>query len=83
MRIKCVAHCAAVEVLLDREDEGFVLGNALDLVSPFPGDLYGSLDRFGARVHGQNHLEAQHLGDKLGEAGEDIIVKCARAESET
>ena len=82
MLLRC-AHCSAVEVLLCGEDPGLVLRNALDLVSPFACNLYSSLYSLSTSVHGQDHLETQHRGDLLSEAGEDIVVECARAERQS
>ena len=72
-----------MEVFLHREDEGLVLRNALDLVSPLARNLDCRLDGLGARVHGQDHVEAKQLGRILGEAGEDIVVEGPAAERQT
>jgi hypothetical protein len=72
-----------VKVFLGRKDPGLVLWNALDLVSPLSRNLDGSLDGFGASVHGQHHLEAQHRGDLFGETREHIVVECAGTEGES
>lgn len=77
------AYCSTVEVLLRGEDPGLILRNALDLVSPFACNLDGSLHSLSTSVHGQDHLETQHRGDLLGEAREDIVVECARAQRES
>lgn len=82
MSLRC-AYCSAVEVLLCGEDPGLVLRNALDLVSPFARNLDSGLHGLSTSVHGQDHLEAQHRSDLLGEAGEDIVVECARAERQS
>lgn len=70
----------AVEVLLHTEHKRLVLGNALGLVSPLARNLDSRLYRFCASVHGQNHVEAGHARDLLGELGEDIVVECSAAE---
>jgi hypothetical protein len=74
------AYSSAMEVLLDGEDQGLVLWNAFDLVSPLARDLDRRLDRLRARVHGQDHVEAEQLGGILGEAREDIVVEGSTAE---
>lgn len=73
---------AAVEVLLHAEDEGFILWDLLDFVPPLPCDLDACLDRFGARVHREHHVEAHHGGHLLGELWEDIVVEGAAAEGD-
>ncbi len=76
------AYSSTVEVLSHTENEGIPLGDAFRFVTPFSGDLDGGLDGFGTSVHGQNHVEFEILCDELGEPGEDIVVKCPRAECE-
>ena len=71
-----------MEVLLYRKNKSLVLWDALDLVSPFPCNLDSGLYGLSARVHGQDHLKAQHLGDSLGETREDIVVEGAGTKSE-
>lgn len=51
------------------------------LVSPLARELHGSLDGLSTSVHGEDHLEAQEVGDVLGKDGEDVIVKSAAGES--
>ena len=76
-------YSSAVEVFLGREDPCLVLGNALDLVTPLACNLDSSLNCLSTGVHGHDHVKAQHRCDLLGEAGEDIVVECARAEGES
>ena len=71
---------SAVEVLRHAQHNGLVRRHALGLVRPFARNLYGRLDSLGASVHGQDHVEAEELGDKLSEAREDVVVKRARAQ---
>lgn len=77
------SYSAAMEVVLYAQHHGAVLRNALDLVSPFPGDLDGTLDRLRARVHRQDHVETEEAGDEFGEAREDVIIEGTGAEGET
>ena len=69
-----------MKVLLDREDQSFVLRDSLDLVSPLARDLHCGLDSLSTSVHGQDHVEAEQLGGILSEAREDIVVEGATAE---
>lgn len=71
-----------MKVLRHRQDQGLVLGNALCLVAPLSRNLDGRLDGLCARVHGQDHVEAKRLGDDLGKARKDIIVKGSRAQGQ-
>lgn len=71
-----------MEVLLGSKDQSLVGRNALDLVCPLPGDLDGSLDGLGARVHGESHVVAEHGVDLFGPLGEDIVVEGTGAEGE-
>ena len=59
-----------------------ILRDPLALVPPLAGDLDGSLDGLGARVHGQDHVEAEEAGGVLGEAREDVVVEGAGGEGE-
>ena len=69
-----------MEIFLHREDQRFVLRNALDLVSPLASNLDGCLDGFGTCVHGQDHVKAKQFRRILSKAGEDVIVECTAAE---
>jgi hypothetical protein len=69
-----------MEVLLHGEDQGLILWNTLNLVSPFARNLDGCFDGLGTCVHGKDHVKAKQLGRILGEAGEDIIVEGTTAE---
>lgn len=71
-----------MEVVFRTQDDRLVLRNTLNLVSPLTSDLNTGLDSLGARVHGQNHIEAEVLSDKLGETWEDIVIKSTRAQSD-
>jgi hypothetical protein len=71
-----------VEVVLRTQDDRLVLRDLFDLVTPLSGDLDSSLDRLRTGVHGEDHVEPEELGDNLGELGEDIIIKSARAEGQ-
>ena len=71
-----------MEVVLYAQHDGFVLGDALHFVGPFPGDLDCGLDGFGARVHGEDHVEVEVFGYEFGKAGEDIVVEGSGGESQ-
>lgn len=58
------------------------LPQALYLVSPLAGELDGRLDSLGTSVHQQSHLEASHLGEKLGEGSERRSVEGTGRQSE-
>src|SRR4051794_2476200 len=77
---RAATYSAPMEVLLHREDQCLVLWNTLDLVPPLARNLDGRLYGLGARVHGEQHVEAEELGGVFGEAGEDIVVEGAAAE---
>jgi hypothetical protein len=77
-----LTYSTAVEVILSTQDHRLVLRDTLDLVSPLASDLDTRLDRLGTRVHGHDHVEAKVAGDELGEAGEDVIVESAGAQSQ-
>lgn len=64
-----------MEVILCTQDDGFIFRNALDLVSPLAGDFDTCLDSLGTGVHRHHHVKAKVASNKLGKAGEDIIVK--------
>lgn len=70
-----------MEVVLCTQDDSFVFRNSLDLVSPFTGNLDTGLNGLGASVHGHHHVKAKVAGNKLGKAGEDVIVECTGAQS--
>jgi hypothetical protein len=72
-----------VEVLLDREDQSLVLGDALDFVSPLARNLHCGLNSLSTSVHGQDHVESKQLGGVLGEAWEHIVVEGTTAESQS
>lgn len=79
---RCSTYCTTVEVVLRAQDDRLVLRNTLDLISPLTSDLNTGLDSLCTRVHGQNHIEAEVLSDKLGEAWKDIVVEGTRAQSD-
>lgn len=74
---------ATMEIVLGTEHHRLVLGNTLDLVPPLARDLDTRLNRLGSRVHGQDHVESEELGDKLGKPWENIIIKGARTKGDT
>lgn len=69
-----------MKVLSNTKYHGLVLGDALDLVTPFPGDFDGCLYGFSSCIHGQHHIEVEIFCDKFCKAWEDIVVECSRAE---
>ena len=71
-----------MEIVVCAKDQRLALGHLLDLISPLAGDLDGRLDRLGARVHGEDHVEAEGVADLLGPDGEDVIVEGARTEGD-
>lgn len=78
-----ITNSTAVEIVLNAQHNGFIVGDSLDLVTPLSGNLDTSLDGFSTGVHGQNHVIAKVLSDELCKFGEDIIVECSRAESQS
>lgn len=70
-----------MEVILCTQDDGFIFRNALDLVSPLAGDFDTCLDSLGAGVHRHDHVKAKVASNKLGKAGEDVIVESTGAQS--
>lgn len=71
-----------MKVLRCREDQRFVVWHALDLVCPFSCNLDGSFDRLGPRVHWKHHVISKGLLNLLSPLWEDIVVECARRESQ-
>lgn len=76
------SHCASVEVLLDTEDQGLALLDALALVCPLSRNLNRGLDGLSSGVHWENHVVAEDLLDLLGPFWEDIVMECAGGEGE-
>ena len=71
---------AAVEVAVEDQDLGLVVGHALDVVAPLAGGLDRGFDRLGAAVHGQHAGEAGELGDLLTQGAELIVAEGARGQ---
>ena len=69
-----------MEVVGADDDLGLALGNALDLVAPLARGLDGGLDRLGAGVHGQRHVEAGQLVQFLVEQRQLVVAKGARGQ---
>jgi hypothetical protein len=76
-------YCSPVKVVLRTQNDGLVLRNPFDLVTPLSGDLDSSLDRLRTSVHGEDHVETKELGDDLGELGKDIVIESPRAKGQT
>lgn len=72
-----------MEVVLSTQDNGLVLWDALNLVSPLPGDLDTSLHSLRTGVHRQDHVKTKELGDKLRKPGENVIVEGAGTKSQS
>lgn len=66
-----------MEVFFHAQHNRFVLRHLLGFVRPLPRNLDRRFDRLGAGVHWEHHVEAKELGDKLSEAGKDIVVECS------
>ncbi|RUS29831.1 hypothetical protein BC938DRAFT_480184 [Jimgerdemannia flammicorona] len=49
-------------------------------VPPLASEFDASLDSLGPRVHGQDHVVPEVLGDVLGKTPEDVIVEGTRRE---
>ncbi|MNX23551.1 hypothetical protein D3C86_535520 [compost metagenome] len=73
---------AAVEVVGADDDLGLVGGDLLHVVGPFAGGLDGGLDGFGARVHGDDPLEAGHLHQLLVKQGKLVVAEGARRQGD-
>lgn len=78
-----VTYCATVEVVFRTQNDGLVLWDSLDLVTPLASDLDARLDGLGTCVHGQYHVKAKVAGDELSEAGEHVIVESARTQCDS
>lgn len=72
-----------MEVLLHRKHQCFILWYAFDFVAPFACHLHSGFYSLCTSIHGQHHVEAEHLRNKLGEAGENIVVESATAERQS
>lgn len=72
-----------MEVVLHAQNNSLVLRNAFDFVAPFPGNLDTSFHSLSARVHGQDHVEAEELCDKFRKLGEYIVVESTGAQRES
>ena len=72
-----------MEVVLRTQNNGLVLGNTLDLVSPLASDLDAGLDGFRAGVHGQHQIKAKVFSNKFGKPGENVIVESPGAQRQT
>ena len=70
----------AVEIALHHDDLGPALGDALGFVPPLAGGLDRGLDGLDAGVHGQDHVLAAHLGQRLHERAERLGVERARGQ---
>ena len=68
----------AMEVPCDAEDNSLTLRYALLLICPLAGELDGSFNSLRTRVHGQDHVEAEHGSNFLGILPEDRVVECSR-----
>lgn len=73
----------SVEVVLSTENNGLVFGDTFDLVTPLPSNLDAGFDGLGTRVHGEDHVKAKVLGDKLCKTGKYIIVEGTGTEGDT
>ncbi len=73
---------AAVEVVAAYDDLGAVVWHALHAVRPLARELDRRLDRFGAGVHRQRHLEAREPAKLREERSHAVVVHGARGERE-
>ena len=71
---------AAVEVLPGHDDVGHPGGDTLDPVAPGASHLDAGLDRFGTRVHREDHVLAGEFGERGHERAELVVVKGAAGE---
>ena len=72
-----------MKIVLGTKNHRLILWDSLNLISPLTRDLDACLDGFSTSVHGQDHVIAKELGDKLGESGENVIVEGAGAEGQS
>ena len=54
---------------------GHVVGDFLDLVSPFAGGFEGGFDRFGTAIHRQDAVRVGHFADFFIEGTQLIVTK--------
>mmetsp|Transcript_36607 Transcript_36607/g.92793 ORF Transcript_36607/g.92793 Transcript_36607/m.92793 type:complete len:394 (-) Transcript_36607:31-1212(-) len=73
---------APPEVILAEEHRRLVLGDALDVVAPPPGELDGGLPALDASVHRQHALVAEEARDEALVLAEHAVVEGARGERE-
>ena len=64
-----------MEVILSTEDNSFPGLHALPHVRPLSRKFDARFDRFGTRIHRENHIITEHRRDGLREPSEDGIVE--------
>ncbi len=73
---------AAVEVAGADDDVCLSPSDAFGLVAPFPCDLDGRLDRFGAGVHREHRTLAAEAGEGFGVGGESVAAEGTTGQGE-
>lgn len=68
---------STVEVILEDDDFGLSIGDALAGVSPLSGEFYGGFNGFGTGVHGADLVESAELGDAFKEESDFGVVESA------
>ena len=71
-----------MEVVPTDDNFGLIVWYALDAITPLSHELDRRLDRLGARIHRQRHVEVAELAEQLQEWPHAIVVKCARRQRE-
>lgn len=65
------------------ENNGLILGDTLDLVSPLSRDFDGGLACLGAGARREDPIVAKSFGHHLGKLGVYIVVKGAGGEGQS
>ena len=73
---------AAVEIAVTHNDQGLVLRNAFDHVTPAAGQFQGGLHRFGAGVHRQQLVVAEELGGEFLVRAEAVVIEGAGGQAQ-